>query len=418
MKKYLIISLLAGSAALAAGCENGAIPFEIRYEKPSAPSADEGTRTEGETGDVIVPSGPSVGDTAGDEVITPEEYAGTPVPEAPAPEPASPEVPETTDVEGADDSDEPHLIEPPLPPPVSCDEPAFAFVSNRSGRDQVHSQSRTGTATLSGNRWGHQHYRRLTMMPGTEFFAVDQGPGDFRLIELGHLRSSSQTAMTTDDVVLTHGLAWNRDGGKSAYVAAYAEDGELIHEIRVLGTGMELVKVFKTPTNDLTVIRLAWWNNHLVFSGLSASGVSQLYAINLDRTPYRAEKIEQHVGSSGGFPNYDPLSGKDPSVSRNGNKLAYVKSGGALVVCDLAVGSGFLGTPRFKCREERVLTRLGHSEAPAFSPDGRWIYFSSERDGNKEIYRIHPDGTGEERLTNNPADDTYPAPFSPYSSCE
>jgi len=42
-----------------------------------------------------------------------------------------------------------------------------------------------------------------------------------------------------------------------------------------------------------------------------------------------------------------------------------------------------------------------------FSPDGKWIIFTSERtgEGQADIYRVHPDGTGLERLTDNPAMD-------------
>ena len=42
---------------------------------------------------------------------------------------------------------------------------------------------------------------------------------------------------------------------------------------------------------------------------------------------------------------------------------------------------------------------------PTFSPDGRWVLFTSRRDGSAEIYRVHLDGTGLERLTNNSAFD-------------
>ena len=43
----------------------------------------------------------------------------------------------------------------------------------------------------------------------------------------------------------------------------------------------------------------------------------------------------------------------------------------------------------------------------SFSPDGKWILFTSERtgDGQSDIYRVHPDGSGLERLTDNPAMD-------------
>jgi TolB protein len=46
---------------------------------------------------------------------------------------------------------------------------------------------------------------------------------------------------------------------------------------------------------------------------------------------------------------------------------------------------------------------------PAWSPDGRWIAFRTRRDGNSEIYKMHPDGTSPVNLTNNPASDYQPA---------
>jgi Tol biopolymer transport system component len=45
----------------------------------------------------------------------------------------------------------------------------------------------------------------------------------------------------------------------------------------------------------------------------------------------------------------------------------------------------------------------------SWSADGSWIAFSSNRDGNSEIYVMNPDGSNVRRLTDNPAFDKEPA---------
>src|SRR5438309_7691008 len=49
---------------------------------------------------------------------------------------------------------------------------------------------------------------------------------------------------------------------------------------------------------------------------------------------------------------------------------------------------------------------------PAWSPDGKWIVFTSERDGSADLYRAKPDGTAVERITDDRAYDDQAA-FSP-----
>ena len=46
---------------------------------------------------------------------------------------------------------------------------------------------------------------------------------------------------------------------------------------------------------------------------------------------------------------------------------------------------------------------------PAWSPDGKRIAFTSNRDGNYEIYVMNADGTGLRNLTRHPAQDNYAA---------
>lgn len=50
----------------------------------------------------------------------------------------------------------------------------------------------------------------------------------------------------------------------------------------------------------------------------------------------------------------------------------------------------------------------GYHVEPAWSPDGEWIAFRSIREGNHEIYIVHPDGTSETNLTNHPDMDIEP----------
>ena len=36
---------------------------------------------------------------------------------------------------------------------------------------------------------------------------------------------------------------------------------------------------------------------------------------------------------------------------------------------------------------------------PSWSPDGEWIYYSTQAGGNLDIFRIRADGTGRENMT-------------------
>jgi len=62
---------------------------------------------------------------------------------------------------------------------------------------------------------------------------------------------------------------------------------------------------------------------------------------------------------------------------------------------------------------ERSLKQSGSLDYnPAWSPKDDWIAITSERAGSADLYRIHPDGTGLDRLTDDPAYNDQAA-FSP-----
>jgi Tol biopolymer transport system component len=55
--------------------------------------------------------------------------------------------------------------------------------------------------------------------------------------------------------------------------------------------------------------------------------------------------------------------------------------------------------------EHRLFQKSGFDYHASYSADGKWVVFTSERNGfgQADIYRVHPDGTGVEQLTNDPA---------------
>ena len=81
---------------------------------------------------------------------------------------------------------------------------------------------------------------------------------------------------------------------------------------------------------------------------------------------------------------------------------AMIVVAGLLVAPALAIGDHIL---------ELIYGRStpGDVQTPAWSPDGRKLAFVSERDGNAEIYVMNADGSAQENLTRQPANDSHPS---------
>ena len=98
---------------------------------------------------------------------------------------------------------------------------------------------------------------------------------------------------------------------------------------------------------------------------------------------------------------------KDPSWSPDGHRIAFTASEGGSISgseSDIAVRD-----VDSRDRLGRSNTPLYNDSEPTWSPDGRRIAFTSDRDGNSEIYAMNAEGTGQARLTNNTANDHSPS---------
>ena len=56
-------------------------------------------------------------------------------------------------------------------------------------------------------------------------------------------------------------------------------------------------------------------------------------------------------------------------------------------------------------KNERALPHQEREYSPSLTSDGNWVVFTSERAGQADLYRMHPDGSGLEQLTDDPAFD-------------
>ncbi|MBB6145219.1 WD40 repeat protein [Silvibacterium bohemicum] len=111
------------------------------------------------------------------------------------------------------------------------------------------------------------------------------------------------------------------------------------------------------------------------------------------------DKPESHVyviPAEGGTPRLVTLNPNSywHSWSPGGKTIAFtrpVKGGGGNIYAISADGGP----------EMPLTTGAGVSDDPDYSPDGRYIYFNSNRSGNMQIWRMRPDGSNPEQMTSD-----------------
>jgi tricorn protease len=87
-----------------------------------------------------------------------------------------------------------------------------------------------------------------------------------------------------------------------------------------------------------------------------------------------------------------PLLLQDPSLSAT--QLVFTFAG------DLWIA------PRSGGEAKRLTTGAGTEYAPCFSPDGKWVAFTGQYDGNTDVFVVSAEGGIPRRLTYHPSPDT------------
>ena len=61
-------------------------------------------------------------------------------------------------------------------------------------------------------------------------------------------------------------------------------------------------------------------------------------------------------------------------------------------------------------QETRLTTDPGKDDGPDYSPDGKYIYFNSDRTGNMQVWRMAVDGSNQEQITKDDYGNVFPHP--------
>lgn len=104
---------------------------------------------------------------------------------------------------------------------------------------------------------------------------------------------------------------------------------------------------------------------------------------------------------------YLPLSGGEPQLvtdstpsylhgwNPNGKEVVYVAQRLSVSTAYNIYKKSILGGPEVRL----TFSESGLNDGPEFSPDGKFIYYNSTQSGTMQLWRMKPDGTGNEQLT-------------------
>jgi TolB protein len=138
----------------------------------------------------------------------------------------------------------------------------------------------------------------------------------------------------------------------------------------------------------------AWKPDGTALAYTSGSGMdnSQIWIVNRDGTDKK--RLTDQVSG---------ILAQDPAWNPDGKMLVYSSN---------ATTGKFeimLMRPDGTVARSLVYIEGGNLQHPSFSPDGNWLAFSSDKDGNSEVYVATADGSRWSNISRSLADDTEPS---------
>ncbi len=171
----------------------------------------------------------------------------------------------------------------------------------------------------------------------------------------------------------------------TSLVGGFMPDGESIL-LSSSHKGSPDIFLLHIKTNLLS--RLTYSNSIEVSPAISPDGETIAYVSNTTYTPQIY--IMDTMGNNSKRVTFTGAYNTSPNWAKGGDMLAFsgIIDGKLQIFTIRPDGTGLM-----------LLTESGNNEDPVFSPDGRFIAFSSDREGYKAVYIMRSNGEGQKRIS-------------------
>lgn len=270
----------------------------------------------------------------------------------------------------------------------------IAFTSDRDGNEEIYVMDADGSGQTN-----------LTMDPSDDnepwwspdgeriaFVSLRDGSVNIHIMNA----QGDDVQQLTDSPAVDGGLRWSPDGSKVAFYGFEQQArGFMWVADADLGERQAVLEGIHPagPEVDCAGGFPGGWfpdGERLVFRGSNgATRALQICSAKIDGSDIQVIFSEPDTQNS------------QPAISPDGKKVAFTSNrDGDFNIYTVDVDGDNLF---------RVADDDAKDSDPVWSPDGGWIAFSSTRDGDAEIYIVRPNGEDLRQLTDNPADETQPA---------
>jgi Tol biopolymer transport system component len=196
----------------------------------------------------------------------------------------------------------------------------------------------------------------------------------------------------TNDSTLNICPAWSPDGEKIIYSSRITENNYAIYLINIDGTGKERL------TDDIASD---------IYPVISPDGSEIAYVSDRDGN-YSIWKM--NVDGSGDPIKLTQLINSEYQYSIEPLKINWSPDGSKIAYTSNLDGDFEIYTISSDGTNQQQLTNNSYNDAyPSWSPDGSQIVFVSDRDGKEDIYKMDADGSNQVRLINDPVTSIIPS---------